>query len=131
MNASPAKTISPILSFVKWSTRFSTIIFERSKRLGVTSSASIELLISIAIMVSIPVRFSWLIFVPNCGRASVTMSNANAAKSRQNLTKGRKRDTSGINWRTSSGSPKRRKRFFCWCTMKKRNSANKGISTNK
>ena len=60
---------------------------------------------SSAIMASMPLRFSRDILVPICGRASITMSRASAAISSQNFTSGRKRDTSGINCFSKSGSP--------------------------
>ena len=62
--ASPANTTRPILSFVKLSTRFSTSIFDLSRREGNTSSANIELEMSRHIIVSMPLRFSLLIFEP-------------------------------------------------------------------
>ena len=90
-----------------------------------------ELLISIAMMVSIPTRFSWLIFVPICGRASITMSRAKAACRIQNFTEGRKRDTSGISAFSKEGSPNLRSRFFWLRKDMNLMSAKTGISTNR
>ena len=131
MKALPANTIRPNWSLVKLSTRFSTSILLLSKREGATSCARIELLISTAIIVSMPLRFSWLILVPICGRASMMMSKAKAVSIRQNFTTGRKRDTLGINWRSKSMSPKRRSIFFRRRMATKRISTNRGISANR
>ena len=90
-----------------------------------------ELLTSMAMMVSMPVRFSCEILVPNCGRASMTMSSDRAASSTQNLTAGRMRDTSGISWRTNSGSPNLRSRFFCWRTMSRRTMTSTGMTASR
>ena len=131
MKALPAKTMSPSWSLVKLSTRFSTSILLFISRDGATSSASIELLMSRAIIVSMPLRFSWLILVPICGRASMMMSKARAVSISVNFTTGLRRDTSGISWRSSSMSPKRRSIFLRRRMATKRMSTNSGISANR
>ena len=113
------------------STRFSTIILLLSRRLGSTSSANMELLMSMAMMVSIPVRFSWLILVPICGRASMTTSSASTASRSQNLASGRQRDTPGMSWRSSAGSPNLRKRLRCLRASTKRMSASTGTAAKR
>ena len=121
--ASPAKTTSPILSSTNVSTSRSTIIFARCRRSGVTSLARMELLTSSAMMVSMPARFSSLMRLPNCGRASITIKSASTPSSNQNFTDGRQRETSGIRASTKAGSPKRRRRCFLLRCMTKRTMA--------
>ena len=103
--------MSPILSSVKWSTILLTIIFALSSLLGSTSLASIELLMSMAMMVSIPLRFSWVMRVPSCGLASMSMSNRSTVWSNQNFTSGLTLDTSTDNFFIISGCAKRRSRL--------------------
>ena len=87
--ASPANTTSPMRSCVKLSTRFSISSLLFSKRDGTTSCAIIELLMSTAMMVSMPFRLSWVIFVPICGRANITTNKAKAVVAKPSFTHGR------------------------------------------
>ena len=113
--ASPANTISPVLSSLNCSTRLEMILLDFSRRLGITSSASIELETSSAITVSMPLRVTVSCLEPNCGRARRSVPMPNAAIRSQNLRLGLVTDTSGISCRSSEGSPKdsrRRRRII-------------------
>ena len=101
----PAKTIRPILSSWNWSTRFDMIRLDFSRRLGATSSASMELDISRAITVSIPLRVTVSCLEPNCGLANRKQHNVYAVNRSQNLRFGRLVEASGINCDKSSLSP--------------------------
>ena len=104
-NASPAKTISPTLSFSNLSMRRDIIFFDFSRRLGAISSASIEFEMSSAITVSIPCRVTVSIFEPNCGRARTTVISAIATIDRVNFTVGRYAERSGISSLSNAASP--------------------------
>ncbi len=79
--ASPAKTISPILSSDIWSINFDSISLARSKRLGCTSCANIELETSSTIIASTPWCLVVCNFEPNCGRANATIISVSATNS--------------------------------------------------
>ena len=81
-------------------------------------------------MVSIPLRFSREIFVPICGRASITMSSAKAACNSQNFTDGRYLETSGISSFSSSGSPNFRSLRTRWRQPQNLTSASSGLTTS-
>ena len=111
MNASPANTIKPTLSLLNVSTNLEISFFALSKRLGVTSSANIELEISNAMTASTPLRFTVSILEPNCGRANIRITNVSAAKISQNLMSGRYLEIVGIKCLSNVGSPYLR--MFC------------------
>ena len=65
----------------------STISLLLSKREGTTSVANIELLISSAIITSIPsLLVLFAILLPICGRATINISNVNISSAKTNFT---------------------------------------------
>ena len=80
-------------------------ILDFDRRLGVTSSAIMELLTSKAMMASMPRRVRVSMRVPYCGRARHNTSMASAAFRSQNFSSRRQRETSGISAFSSDGSP--------------------------
>ena len=105
VKASPAKTINPTLSLLNVSTSLEINFFDLPKRLGVTSSASMEFEMSKAMTASTPLRFTVSIFEPNCGRANISITNVNAAKVSQNLMSGRYLEIVGMSPFSNAGSP--------------------------
>ena len=85
--------------------RFSIISLLLSNLEGCTSCANIELLISNAMIASIPLRFSCDIFEPNCGRAKANINEDKAVISNKNFTQGRNLETSGISSFNKVGLP--------------------------
>jgi len=84
---------------------------------------------STAIIVSMPLRLSFDILVPLCGRASMKATRANAARISMNFTVGLYFETSGINSVTSDMSPN----FFSFAILRlyvmNRSNSNTGTSS--
>ena len=103
--ASPANTTIPSLSFENLSIILLTSNFVLSNLDGATSVASIEFDTSIATTTSMPLRFSFDIRVPICGRAIITTSSASAARSKIRFTTSRRNEYPEIMLFTNGASP--------------------------